>query len=145
MSLVYLPPPRRTRSRPTWPQGNLTPLLTSYDFTGKQPIRTRYLDHVAGYQPIRDQYYLLLLHTAGEMIKERWQDPSKHPKDLDNYWGKDQGEDVKPNTSYLQLFCQLFYEMTREFSELSSCLSAGSRFYSPLSLAVHFDNMRVKV
>ena len=28
----------------------------------KQPIRTCYLDHVAGYQPIRDQYFLL--HTS---------------------------------------------------------------------------------
>eukprot|EP00116_Pleurobrachia_bachei_P006572 sb/3466834/ len=27
--------------------------------TGKQPIRTRYLGHVTGYQPIRDQYYLI--------------------------------------------------------------------------------------
>eukprot|EP00116_Pleurobrachia_bachei_P018827 sb/3479089/ len=24
---------------------------------GKQPIRTRYLGHVTGYQPIRDQYF----------------------------------------------------------------------------------------
>eukprot|EP00116_Pleurobrachia_bachei_P007089 sb/3467351/ len=28
--------------------------------TSKQPIRTRYLDHVTGYQPIRDQYFLPL-------------------------------------------------------------------------------------
>eukprot|EP00116_Pleurobrachia_bachei_P003024 sb/3463286/ len=27
--------------------------------TGKQPIRTRYLGHVTGYQPIRDQYFLI--------------------------------------------------------------------------------------
>eukprot|EP00116_Pleurobrachia_bachei_P007557 sb/3467819/ len=27
--------------------------------TSKQPIRTRYLDHVTGYQPIRDQYFLI--------------------------------------------------------------------------------------
>eukprot|EP00116_Pleurobrachia_bachei_P014571 sb/3474833/ len=27
--------------------------------TSKQPIRTRYLGHVTGYQPIRDQYYLV--------------------------------------------------------------------------------------
>eukprot|EP00116_Pleurobrachia_bachei_P015530 sb/3475792/ len=26
--------------------------------TSKQPIRTRYLGHVTGYQPIRDQYFL---------------------------------------------------------------------------------------
>ena len=25
--------------------------------TSKTPIRTRYLDHVTGYQPIRDQYF----------------------------------------------------------------------------------------
>ena len=25
----------------------------------KQPIRTRYLGHVTGYQPIRDQYFLI--------------------------------------------------------------------------------------
>ena len=43
---------------------------------------------------------------VGEM-RERWQDPSKHPKDLDNYWGKNEaecgGQEVKPNTSYLQV------------------------------------------
>eukprot|EP00116_Pleurobrachia_bachei_P012258 sb/3472520/ len=27
--------------------------------TSKQPIRTRYLGHVTGYQPIRDQYFLV--------------------------------------------------------------------------------------
>eukprot|EP00116_Pleurobrachia_bachei_P016810 sb/3477072/ len=27
--------------------------------TSKQPIRTCYLDHVTGYQPIRDQYFLI--------------------------------------------------------------------------------------
>eukprot|EP00116_Pleurobrachia_bachei_P015668 sb/3475930/ len=27
--------------------------------TGKQPIRIRYLSHVTGYQPIRDQYFLI--------------------------------------------------------------------------------------
>eukprot|EP00116_Pleurobrachia_bachei_P015986 sb/3476248/ len=28
-------------------------------FTNKQPIRTRYLGHVIGYQPIRDRYFLI--------------------------------------------------------------------------------------
>eukprot|EP00116_Pleurobrachia_bachei_P012878 sb/3473140/ len=28
--------------------------------TSKQPIRSRYLGHVTGYQPIRDQYFLVL-------------------------------------------------------------------------------------
>eukprot|EP00116_Pleurobrachia_bachei_P014023 sb/3474285/ len=32
--------------------------------TSKQPIRTRYLDHVTGYQPIREQYS----HTTTNMI-----------------------------------------------------------------------------
>eukprot|EP00116_Pleurobrachia_bachei_P015641 sb/3475903/ len=27
--------------------------------TSKQPIRTRYLGHMTGYQPIRDQYFLI--------------------------------------------------------------------------------------
>ena len=27
--------------------------------SSKQPIRARYLDHVTGYQPIRDQYFLI--------------------------------------------------------------------------------------
>eukprot|EP00116_Pleurobrachia_bachei_P015642 sb/3475904/ len=27
--------------------------------SSKQPIRTRYLGHVTGYQPIRDQYFLI--------------------------------------------------------------------------------------
>ena len=30
-----------------------------YDSGSKQPIRTRYLGHVTGYQPIRDQYFLI--------------------------------------------------------------------------------------
>eukprot|EP00116_Pleurobrachia_bachei_P015186 sb/3475448/ len=30
-----------------------------YCNTSKQPIRTRYLDHVTGYRPIRDQYFLI--------------------------------------------------------------------------------------
>eukprot|EP00116_Pleurobrachia_bachei_P017070 sb/3477332/ len=29
-------------------------------YTSKQPIRTHYLGHVIGYQPIRDQYFLHL-------------------------------------------------------------------------------------
>ena len=29
--------------------------------TSKRPIRTRYLGHLTGYQPIRDQYFLILL------------------------------------------------------------------------------------
>eukprot|EP00116_Pleurobrachia_bachei_P007790 sb/3468052/ len=29
-------------------------------WSGKQPIRTRYSGHVTGYQPIRDQYFLML-------------------------------------------------------------------------------------
>eukprot|EP00116_Pleurobrachia_bachei_P016258 sb/3476520/ len=29
--------------------------------TSKQPIRTRYLGHVTGYQPIRDRYFLIRL------------------------------------------------------------------------------------
>eukprot|EP00116_Pleurobrachia_bachei_P001577 sb/3461839/ len=34
--------------------------------TSKQPIRTRYLGHVTGYQPIRDQYFLgLTAHICG--------------------------------------------------------------------------------
>ena len=32
-------------------------VFTSPIFAGKHPIRTRYLGHVTGYQPIRDQYF----------------------------------------------------------------------------------------
>eukprot|EP00116_Pleurobrachia_bachei_P012733 sb/3472995/ len=39
------PPPRVYKQEPTE--------------TSKQPIRTRYLDHVTGYQPISDQYFLI--------------------------------------------------------------------------------------
>ena len=35
-----------------------TPHLETTGFS-KQPIRTRYLAHVTGYQPIRDQYFLI--------------------------------------------------------------------------------------
>eukprot|EP00116_Pleurobrachia_bachei_P018484 sb/3478746/ len=33
--------------------------------TSKQPIRTRYLGHVTGYHPIRDQYFLI---QSGPMV-----------------------------------------------------------------------------
>eukprot|EP00116_Pleurobrachia_bachei_P018397 sb/3478659/ len=33
-------------------------LLQEPTDTSKQPTRTRYLGHVTGYQPIRDQYFL---------------------------------------------------------------------------------------
>ena len=33
--------------------------LEDLDGFYKQPIRTRYLGHVTGYQPIRDQYFLI--------------------------------------------------------------------------------------
>eukprot|EP00116_Pleurobrachia_bachei_P017530 sb/3477792/ len=34
--------------------------------TSKQPIRTRHLGHVTGYQPIRDQYFLVrsVIHNS---------------------------------------------------------------------------------
>eukprot|EP00116_Pleurobrachia_bachei_P017676 sb/3477938/ len=32
----------------------------------KQPIRTRYLDHVTGYQPIKDRYFLIRSVTEEE-------------------------------------------------------------------------------
>eukprot|EP00116_Pleurobrachia_bachei_P014742 sb/3475004/ len=32
----------------------------------KQPIRSRYLGHVTGYQPIRDQYLILINWVVGE-------------------------------------------------------------------------------
>eukprot|EP00116_Pleurobrachia_bachei_P004608 sb/3464870/ len=35
--------------------------------TSKQPIRTRYLGHVNGYQPIRDQYFLKLTRDLGHV------------------------------------------------------------------------------
>eukprot|EP00116_Pleurobrachia_bachei_P014834 sb/3475096/ len=38
--------------RPQWP-------VPRYSYTGKQPIIARYLGHVTGYQPIRDQYVTL--------------------------------------------------------------------------------------
>ena len=39
-------------------EDKITELPTSqYSMIGKQPIRTRYLGHVTGYQPIRDQYF----------------------------------------------------------------------------------------
>eukprot|EP00116_Pleurobrachia_bachei_P010169 sb/3470431/ len=39
-------------------------ILIDYEYTeptetSKQPIKTRYLGHVTGYQPIRDQYFLI--------------------------------------------------------------------------------------
>ena len=34
--------------------------LQFYKEVSKQPIRTRYLGHVTGYPPIRDQYFLIL-------------------------------------------------------------------------------------
>eukprot|EP00116_Pleurobrachia_bachei_P018959 sb/3479221/ len=48
-------------------QKKCCPFLSCCAETSKQPIRTRYLSHVTGYQPIRDQYFLIwsvpVLHT----------------------------------------------------------------------------------
>eukprot|EP00116_Pleurobrachia_bachei_P016123 sb/3476385/ len=38
-----------------------TEMNTLFVLTSKQPIRTRYLGHLTGYQPIRDQYFLIWL------------------------------------------------------------------------------------
>eukprot|EP00116_Pleurobrachia_bachei_P019042 sb/3479304/ len=38
-------------------KGSLQPRLQEY--VSKQPIRTRYLGHVTGHQPIRDQYLMI--------------------------------------------------------------------------------------
>ena len=35
----------------------------------KQPIRARYLGHLTGYQPIRDQYFLIWSVPAGKLPK----------------------------------------------------------------------------
>eukprot|EP00116_Pleurobrachia_bachei_P001447 sb/3461709/ len=37
--------------------------------TSKQPIRSRYLDHVTGYQPIRDQYFLIRSVPLSTMLR----------------------------------------------------------------------------
>eukprot|EP00116_Pleurobrachia_bachei_P013320 sb/3473582/ len=47
-------PVRVTQNRASSVRQRLEPTETS-----KQPIRTRYLGHVTGYQPIRDQYFLI--------------------------------------------------------------------------------------
>eukprot|EP00116_Pleurobrachia_bachei_P017439 sb/3477701/ len=41
--------------------------------TSKQPIRTRYLGHVTGYQPIGDQYFLIpaYLNHNNSLIRSR--------------------------------------------------------------------------
>ena len=38
--------------------------ISLFQDTSKQPIRTRYLGHVTGYQPIRDQYFQYLTTTT---------------------------------------------------------------------------------
>ena len=35
-----------------------------FSSSGKQPIRARYLGHVTGYQPIRDQYFLVVVRSV---------------------------------------------------------------------------------
>eukprot|EP00116_Pleurobrachia_bachei_P012590 sb/3472852/ len=45
--------------------------------TSKQPIRTRYLGHETGYQPIRDQYFLSRSGPAHKLGPRRERD-SKH-------------------------------------------------------------------
>eukprot|EP00116_Pleurobrachia_bachei_P013792 sb/3474054/ len=37
-------------------------------FIGEKPIRTRYLDHVTGYQPIREQYFLIRSVPASYLL-----------------------------------------------------------------------------
>ena len=36
----------------------------------KQPIRTRYLGHVTGYQPIREQYFLVVVYPLFNLGRE---------------------------------------------------------------------------
>eukprot|EP00116_Pleurobrachia_bachei_P001186 sb/3461448/ len=61
----WLPPPHHPSS--------ISYFLFTSGTTGKQPIRTRYLDHVTGYQPIRDQHFLihLILPQQGQP-KQSW-------------------------------------------------------------------------
>eukprot|EP00116_Pleurobrachia_bachei_P016967 sb/3477229/ len=52
----------RTRDWLSTNQGLVFPHCVTHlptDKTVLQPIRTRYLGHVTGYQPIRDQYFLI--------------------------------------------------------------------------------------
>ena len=39
--------------------------------SSKQPIRARYLGHVTGHQPIRDQYFLIRSVPGGELLDEK--------------------------------------------------------------------------
>eukprot|EP00116_Pleurobrachia_bachei_P007337 sb/3467599/ len=47
--------------------------------TSKQPIRTRYLGHVTGYQPIRDQYFLIRSEKTIWVTSAIPTDTSKQP------------------------------------------------------------------
>ena len=39
---------------------------------------------------------------VASLYKERWVDPNKHPKDLDN-WGKVTSQEYRPDIRYLQV------------------------------------------
>eukprot|EP00116_Pleurobrachia_bachei_P017011 sb/3477273/ len=43
--------------------------------TSKQPIRSRYIGHVIGYQPIRDQHFLIRVFIWD--LYKRWASPRK--------------------------------------------------------------------
>eukprot|EP00116_Pleurobrachia_bachei_P013950 sb/3474212/ len=51
--------------------------------TSKQPIRTRYLGHVTGYQPIRDQYFLIRsvpVQSEPDLVAPRFSDRINFPR-----------------------------------------------------------------
>eukprot|EP00116_Pleurobrachia_bachei_P006593 sb/3466855/ len=50
------------------PPQRAAPYTYQHCTTSKQPIRIRYLGHVTGYQPIRDQYFLTLTNTISIFI-----------------------------------------------------------------------------
>eukprot|EP00116_Pleurobrachia_bachei_P002930 sb/3463192/ len=70
--------------------------------TSKQPIRTRYLGHVTGYQPISDQYFLIR-SSAAKKLKGKsttsdwmWEDMSPADDDWMN-WDNDQPDQFPDN------------------------------------------------
>eukprot|EP00116_Pleurobrachia_bachei_P015159 sb/3475421/ len=64
-SLAAVPP------RPTGPV--VVPVVVEPTEASKQSIRTRYLGHVTGYQPIRDQYFLI--RSVPDILTQLSQDP----------------------------------------------------------------------
>ena len=101
-------------------------------FYCKQPIRTRYLGHVTGYQPIRDQYFLM--PTPRWWTTLRWTRRS--------CWRSQRGQRTWPKWPIGSLNTSLrrsFMTSGRERNSLYSILITLSSVITSISITLHTE------